>query len=151
MTAPMMARSTYAESAIASDVAHMACTAGMAPACGEDSSVSPARVSSGLSASRARAANQEVIAFPISQLTSRNPQLVPPLLAAAGAGDGPGLAAGEAAAGGEDGCAASRTGVVTAVGAVAGRAGGRGGAAARVSAAAAAARAAVSRPASTTW
>ena len=103
----MTASSTYAESAIASDVAHMAWTAGMAPACGDDSSVSPTRVSSGWSASRARAANQEVIAFPISQLTSRNPQLVP-LLPAAGAGDGLGLAAGE---GGEDGCAASRTGV----------------------------------------
>src|ERR1019366_5855399 len=137
MTAPMMASSTYAESAIASDVAHMACTAGMAPACGEDSSVSPARVSSGLSASRARAANQEVIALPISQLTSRNPQLVPLLPAAAGDG----TAAGDGAAGGEgDVRAASRTGVVTAVGAVACRAGGRGGAAARVSAAAAAAR-----------
>ena len=67
---------------------------GIAPACGDDSSVCPARVSSGLSASRASAANQEVIAFPISQLTSRNPQ--PGLLPAAGGGDGRGLAAGDA-------------------------------------------------------
>jgi hypothetical protein len=73
-------------------------TAGMAPACGDDNSVSPARVSSGLSASRARAANQEVIAFPISQLTSRNPQLVPLLLPAAA---GLGTAAGDGAAGGQ--------------------------------------------------
>ena len=141
----MTTSSTYAESAIASDVAHMPWTAGMAPACGDDSSVSPTRVSSGLSASRASAANQEVIAFPISQLTSRNPQPVP-LLAAAGAGDGLGLAAGE---GGEDGCAASRTGVVNAARAAAGRAGARAGEAARVSAAQAASRPAARTPAST--
>jgi len=132
MTPPMMTSSTYAESAIASDAVHMLWTAGMAPACGDDSSVCPARVSSGLSASRARAANQEVIAFPISQLTSRNPQLDPLLPLAAGAGDGLGLAAGE---GGEDGCAASRTSMVAA----AGRPGSRAGEAARVSAAAQAA------------
>src|SRR5258708_7902706 len=125
MTPPMMTSSTYAESAIASDVVHMLWTAGMAPACGDDSSVCPARVSSGLSASRARAANHEVIALPISQPTSRNPQLVPLLLPVAGAANrpGPGLA-GE---GGEDGCAASSTGVLNA----AGRAGRCGGKAAR--------------------
>jgi hypothetical protein len=92
----------------------------MAPACGDDSSVCPARVSSGLSASRARAANQGVIAFPISQLTSRTPQLIRLLPAAAGLGT--------AARDGEgDVRAASRTGVVTVVGAVAGRAGGAAG------------------------
>ena len=140
----MTASSTYAESAIASDVAHMAWTAGMAPACGDDSRVSPTRVSSGRSASLASAANQEVIAFPISQLTSRNPQLLLP--AAAGAGDGLGLAAGE---GGEDGCAASRTGVACEARAAAGRAGARAGEAARVSAAQAASRPAARVPAST--
>jgi len=116
----------------------------MAPACGDDSRVSPTRVSSGLRASLARAANQEVMAFPISQLTSRNPQPEPPLLAAAGAGDG--LAAGE---GGEDGCAASRTGVAYEARAAAGRAGARAGEAARVSAAQAASRPAARAPAST--
>ena len=84
MTPPMSTSSTYAESAIASEVAHMLCTAGMAPGCGDDSSVCPARVSSGFSASRARAANQEVIAFPIWQLTSRNPQLLLPPAAGKG-------------------------------------------------------------------
>ena len=113
----MTTSSTYAESAIASEVVHMLWTAGMAPACGDDSRVWPTRVSSGLSASRARAANQEVIAFPISQLTSRNPQL--PLPAAAGAGDGPGLAAGE------EGCAASRSGVLNEAGRGPGGAAGR--------------------------
>src|ERR1700728_2077368 len=108
MTPPMTASSTYAESAIASEVAHMLCTAGMAPGCGDDSSVCPARVSSGRSASRARAANQDVIALPIWQLTSRNPQLLPPV-----AGEG-------------DVRAASRTGVVTPAGALAGRVGRRG-------------------------
>ena len=97
MTPPMTASSTYAESAIASDVVHMLWTAGMAPACGDDSRVWPARVSSGLSASRASAANQEVTAFPISQLTSRNPHpaLLVPAAGAAGDRDGPGLAAGD--------------------------------------------------------
>ena len=98
----------------------MLCTAGMAPGCGDDSSVCPARVSSGLSASRARAANQEVIALPIWQLTSRNPQLLLPPVAGEG-----------------DVRAASRTGVVTPAGALAARAGGRGTAVARMSAAAA--------------
>src|SRR6266496_6647593 len=100
MTPPMTASSTYAESAIASDVVHMLWTAGMAPACGDDSRVSPTRVSSGLRASRARAANHEVTAFPISQLTSRNPHPALLVPAAGAAGGGPGLAAG-----GGDGCA----------------------------------------------
>src|ERR1019366_9466233 len=123
----------------------MAWTAGMAPACGDDSSVCPARVSSGRSASRASPANQEVIAFPTSQLTSRNPQLVP-LLPVAGVEDGLGLAAGE---GGGDRCAASRTGVLYAATATAGLAGARAGEAARVSAAQAASRPAARAPAST--
>src|SRR5260221_11971173 len=144
MTPPMMTSSTYAESAIASDVVHMLWTAGMAPACGDDSSVSPARVSSGRSASLASAANHEVIALLISQLTSRNPQLLLP--AAAGAGDGLGLAAGE---GGDDGCAASRTGAGNAARAAAGRAGARAGEAARGSAAQAASMPAARTPAST--
>src|ERR1700683_3343096 len=105
MSAPMTTSSTYAESAIASDVAHMAWTAGIAPACGDDSRVSPTRVSSGRSASLASAANQEVIAFPISQLTSRKPQLLLP--AAAGAGDRLALAGG---GGGGEGGAARRGG-----------------------------------------
>src|ERR1700683_3527856 len=139
MSAPMTTSSTYAESAIASDVAHMAWTAGIAPACGDDSRVSPTRVSSGRSASLASAANQEVIAFPISQLTSRKPQLL--LRAAAGAGERVALAGGEE---GEDGCAASRTGVAYEVRAAVGWAGARAGKAARVSAAQAA-----SKPAAT--
>src|SRR5258708_28585767 len=145
MTPPMMTSSTYAESAIASEVVHMLWTAGLAPACGDDSRVWPTRVSRGLSASRASAANQEVIAFLISQLTSRNPQ---PglLLPAAGGGDGRGLAAGD---GGEDGCAAGRTGVAYEVRAAAGRAGAGAGEAARGSAAQAASRPAARAPAST--
>src|ERR1700683_5080390 len=88
MSAPMTTSSTYAESAIASDVAHMAWTAGIAPACGDDSSVCPARVSSGRRASRASAANHGVIAAPLSHLTSRNPQLPPAAPAAAELGLG---------------------------------------------------------------
>jgi hypothetical protein len=97
MTPPMTTSSTYAESAIASDVVHMLWTAGMAPACGDDSRVSATRVSSGLSALLARAANQAVTAFPISQLTSRNPHpaLLVSAAGAAGDRDGPGLAAGD--------------------------------------------------------
>src|SRR5258708_36824734 len=119
MTPPMMTSSTYAESAIASEVVHMLWTAGLAPACGDDSRVWPTRVSRGLSASRASAANQEVIAFLISQLTSRNPQ---PglLLPAAGRGDGRGRAAGGAGGGGG---AARRAGAGVEVRAAAGRPG----------------------------
>jgi hypothetical protein len=50
-------------SATATEVAHMVCTAGIAPGCGVDSALCPIRVSSGLTAERTRLANQLVIAL----------------------------------------------------------------------------------------